>query len=102
MSNNHTALLLLSINELRELTGYRNHRSQVTWLQANSIPCFVDSCGRPRVSRRVIEQRLGVHEEGSNSDSSSSVLHANPEPRARPNFACLLAPAMRTRGHRGP
>lgn len=101
VSNSHAEPLLLSIAELRELSGYRNHGAQVRWLAANSIPYFLDSCGRPRVLRRAIEQRLGFRENGGDSDLSTMPAHANIESRPRPNFTSLLSPTLRTKGYRG-
>lgn len=101
MSNSHADSLLLSIAELRELSGYRNHGAQVRWLAANLIPYFLDSCGRPRVLRRAIEQRLGFRENGGDSDLSTMPAHANIESRPRPNFTSLLSPTLRTKGYRG-
>lgn len=101
LSNSHADSLLLSIAELRELSGYRNHGAQVRWLAANLIPYFLDSCGRPRVLRRAIEQRLGFRENGGDSDLSTMPAHANIESRPRPNFTSLLSPTLRTKRYRG-
>ena len=101
MSGSQTERLLLSTAELRELCGYRNHGPQIRWLIANSIPYFVDVCGRPRVLRRVIEQRLGFLEHGGIPNSSAIPVPANVESRPRPNFQSLVTPALRTKGCRG-
>ena len=101
LSKSHADSLLLSLAELRELSGYRNHGAQVRWLAANLIPYFLDSCGRPRVLRRAIEQRLGFRENGGDSDLSTMPAHANIESRPRPNFTSLLSPTLRTKRYRG-
>ena len=101
MSNSHAQPLLLSIAELRELSGYRNHALQNRWLGANSIPYFVDSAGRPRVLRRVIEQRLGYRENGSDSEGSAISAPVEVASRPRPNFNSLLGATPRTKARHG-
>ena len=101
MSNSHAQPLLLSIAELRELSGYRNHSLQIRWLFANSIPYFVDSAGRPRVLRRVIEQRLGYRENGTDSDGSAISTPVEVVSRPRPNFSSLLDAMPRTKARHG-
>lgn len=51
--------LLLRQDELIELTGRKNRRSQVQWLQEHGIPSFVNAKGFPVVSRSCIEKLLG-------------------------------------------
>ena len=101
MSISHVASLLLAPDELRDLSGYRNHALQVGWLVANTIPYFLDSSGRPRVLRRTIEQRLGFTEDASYSVASAISTPVDAAPRPRPNFNSLLAATPHTKARNG-
>ena len=101
MSSSPTQPLLLSAAELHELSGYRNHNPQVRWLIANAIPYFVDSCGRPRVLRRAIEQRLGFRERADGGEASAMTASLEHKLRPRPNFTSLLASTPHVKARRG-
>jgi hypothetical protein len=52
--------LTLSPDELEELTGYKIPACQIKWLKAHGW-CYVEAKGgRPKVSRKFAEQKLGV------------------------------------------
>ena len=101
MTISRAASLLLATDELRDLSGYRNHALQVRWLVANSIPHFLDSSGRPRVLRRTIEQRLGFSEDGNNTVTSATSTPREVASRARPNFTSLLDATPRNKAWHG-
>ena len=101
MSISRTASLLLATDELRDLSGYRNHALQIRWLIANSIPYFLDSSGRPRVLRRTIEQRLGFSEDGNNSVTYATSTPGEVISRPRPNFNSLRTATPRTKARHG-
>ena len=49
--------LLLSDDEVRELTGYRKPSCQARWLKQHGIPHFIAADGYPRVVRAHLENR---------------------------------------------
>jgi len=67
--------LLLQPDELIELTGRKNRRSQVQWLQEHGIPSFVNAKGFPVVSRSCIEKLLG----GAANTDSEELLGPAPD-----------------------
>lgn len=52
--------LLITPDELADLTDYKRAASQVGWLLERGIPFDVGASGRPKVLRSVILTRLGV------------------------------------------
>ena len=88
LANSHPReSFLLSIDELRDLTGYRAHHGQTTWLQSNGIAYRLDRCGRPKVLRAVVQQVLGLSAQG---DDAIKVLQAPlPSTTVAPDFAAL-------------
>lgn len=67
--------MFLSAYQLEQLTGRRQPRAQIRWLQHHGWPHEVRADGRPVVSEREVDRRL------STSSSSSA--------RQEPNFAAL-------------
>jgi len=51
--------VLLSDQELKELTGRARPSAQARWLKANGWPFVINSDGRPKVLRSVAFARLG-------------------------------------------
>ena len=43
--------IFLDRDELQQLTGYKRQADQIRWLQTRGVPHFVNSLGRPVVSR---------------------------------------------------
>lgn len=88
-----SSLLCLTPAEVRELSGYKTHRAQCCWLDANHLRYVLDRCGRPKVLRSLIEARLGA------ADASAQSLHPAPaiagEPAVRPNFSVLSTAGTR-------
>ncbi len=65
--------MLLTLQELEELTGYQKPSAQMRWLEAQRIPFLVGGDGRPKVLRAPLVARLG--------GSPSSL--GKPEPKLR-------------------
>ena len=53
--------MFLTEDELRELTGRERPSAQTRWLTAQRWPFALDSSGRPKVLRSVVETKLGGH-----------------------------------------
>ncbi len=62
--------LVLTRDELIELTGYKQPKRQVAWLRQQDIPLYVAANGRPKVLRSTLE-------------------NATVNRRTEPNFAAL-------------
>jgi hypothetical protein len=60
----------LTPDEIRELTGYRQHAAQIRWLQREGIRHWVNANGRPVVPLSSINPRGG-------------------EPRKEPRFGAM-------------
>lgn len=71
---NHSTFL--TQEELKELTGYAMKSKQKAWLDEHGIPCMVNANGAPKVSRAVLEHRMG--------------LNVKPEDDASPDFTSLM------------
>lgn len=52
-------MMLLTPEEVEDLTGYRKPSSQIRWLDAQQIPYLVGGDGRPKVLRAPLVERLG-------------------------------------------
>jgi hypothetical protein len=52
--------MFLTEDQLQELTGYRQPKAQVTWLQKNGVRHYVRADGRPKVPTAAIESPDGV------------------------------------------
>ena len=52
--------MLLTADELYELTDYQVPAKQIQWLQAHGWKYEVGASGRPKVSRSYAEQKLGM------------------------------------------
>jgi hypothetical protein len=69
--------LLLTQDELVELTGYKVPKFQVQWLKERGWRFELNRLGRPRVDREYYRQQMGVQ-------------GASPEPpEAQPNWAAM-------------
>lgn len=53
-------MMLLSQNDLIELTDYELAAYQIKWLREHGWKFDVGASGRPKVSRAYFEQRMGV------------------------------------------
>lgn len=51
--------LLLTADEVAELSGYQKPSAQARWLRQNDFPFVMGGDGRPKVLRQVVETRLG-------------------------------------------
>lgn len=51
--------MLLTPQELTDLTGYQKPSAQMRWLTAQEIPFLVGGDGRPKVLRDTLTARLG-------------------------------------------
>jgi hypothetical protein len=51
--------MLLTEQDIKELTGRQRPTAQVRWLKAHGWPFEVDADGRPKVLRAVSVARLG-------------------------------------------
>ena len=59
-----------------ELTGYQVPAWQIKWLQARNWKFEVNAGGKPKVSRKYAEQKLGVESDTSEtSEPDFSILH---------------------------
>ncbi len=52
-------MMLLTPEEVEDLTGYRKPSAQIRWLDAQQIPYLVGGDGRPKVLRAPLVERLG-------------------------------------------
>jgi hypothetical protein len=77
MGHNGATPLLLTPDEVQEITGFKLPRLQVDYLQRKGWRFEVNAIGRPIVARKYAEKMLGCGE-----DSGQVV---------RPNFAALRA-----------
>ena len=88
-----SSLLCLTPAEVRELSGYKAHRAQRCWLEANHLRYVLDRCGRPKVLRSVIDARLGAAD--GSPQSPHPALSNVGEPAVRPNFSVLSTACAR-------
>jgi hypothetical protein len=51
--------MLLSQDDIRELTGYKKAASQIQWLRQNGIKHLIGCDGKPRVLLSQIESIIG-------------------------------------------
>lgn len=65
--------MVLTKQELRELTGRARHREQREWLQLQRIPFLIGADGVPKVLRATLISILGI--------SPSPELHRGPKLR---------------------
>lgn len=56
--------MFLTVNELRELTGYRRPSAQARWLTSHGWRFALNAVGHPRVARAYFERRLVTREAG--------------------------------------
>jgi len=72
--------MVLTRNELFELSGYKRASSQINWLNENSFPFEVAADGYPRVLTSYVNNRLG------------GLVTSTPKvKRNKPNFAALMS-----------
>lgn len=67
--------LLLTSDEIQEITGYRALKAQVSWLSQKGWRFELNALGRPVIARRYAEKMLGC--DGAD------------DRKTRPNFAAL-------------
>ncbi|MHC8348725.1 DUF4224 domain-containing protein [Pseudomonas sp. RT4P38] len=53
--------MLLTTDEVADLSGYERPANQSRWLRENSIPFILGGDGHPKVLRQVVISRLGGH-----------------------------------------
>ncbi|MDR9865868.1 MULTISPECIES: DUF4224 domain-containing protein [Pseudomonas] len=51
--------MLLTRDEVADLTGYERPATQSRWLRENSFPFILGGDGHPKVLRQVVISRLG-------------------------------------------
>ena len=51
--------LLLTADEVADLTGYQKPAAQVRWLLENGLPYLLGGDGKPKVLRSLVVRRLG-------------------------------------------
>jgi hypothetical protein len=51
--------MLMTIDELVELTGYKSAKSQTTWLKDRGWRFELDRLGRPKVDREYYRAKMG-------------------------------------------
>jgi hypothetical protein len=77
MSGQSHSPLLLSPDEVQEITGFKLSRLQVGWLRRKGWRFEINAIGKPIVARKYAEKMLGCAEE------TATVL--------RPHFGALRA-----------
>lgn len=68
--------IILTENELKSLTGYRNASKQISWLENNNISHYVNGAQKPIVLRSTLTG-------AQNSINSVTVINE------KPNFEAL-------------
>lgn len=66
--------MILTRDELRDLSGYSQRTRQKRWLAENGIPFLTGADGFPRVSRQTIEERLGVKAQRKQAEPNINAL----------------------------
>lgn len=66
--------MLLTPEEVAELSGYQKPAAQIRWFKAQCIPYLVGGDGRPKVLRQLVVERLG---------GSAGWVTDKPEPQLR-------------------
>lgn len=61
--------MLLTRDELAELSDHKLPKLQISWLQSNGIPFLIGAAGYPKVLRLVVEKHLGVSEKNRSEPS---------------------------------
>lgn len=51
--------MLLTPEEIRDLTEYKRPHEQIRWLREHGYPFELGASGRPKVLRSEVERRLG-------------------------------------------
>ena len=75
--------MFLTVEELRELTGYAFYSLQITWLRRNGWKFEVTGQNRPKVARTYFESRLGAASPTPRQENQPVVL------TVKPNFQAL-------------
>ncbi|WP_348094972.1 DUF4224 domain-containing protein [Collimonas sp.] len=73
--------MFLTVDELRELTGYVYNSRQIDWLRRNNWKFEVTAQMRPKVARSFFESRLGASAYRQAVELVSTTV--------RPNFQAL-------------
>jgi hypothetical protein len=73
--------MFLTVDELRELTGYVYNSRQIDWLRRHNWKFEVTAQMRPKVARSFFESRLGMSTPRQTVEMVSPVV--------RPNFQAL-------------
>lgn len=60
--------MLLTPEELEQLTGYQKSSAQARWLTRERLPFVKGGDGKMKVLRQVIEQRLGLKTEAPKAE----------------------------------
>lgn len=69
-------MLTLSDKEIEDLTGYKLPAWQIKWLTSRAWKFEVSAGGRPKVSRKYYEQKMGLVNESAEPDEPDfSILH---------------------------
>jgi len=66
---------IISFDDLRELSGFRNLRCIKRWLGDQGVPYLTDRYGRPRVNRYALRRVMG-----GDSAGMDTALQGNQEP----------------------
>lgn len=67
--------MLMTDDEMQELTGYKSAKFQIEWLRARGWIFEINRVGRPKVDREYYRGRMGNARE--------------PEPAAGPNWSAM-------------
>lgn len=51
--------MFLTSDDIEELTGYKNHAKQISWLARNGIKFLISGDGKPKVLQSQIELLIG-------------------------------------------
>lgn len=52
-------MLMLTIDELAELTGYKSAKSQIAWLHSRGWRFELNRAGQPKVDREYYRRQMG-------------------------------------------
>lgn len=73
--------MFLTVDELRELTGYTYHSRQIDWLRRHNWKFELTAQRRPKVARSYFDSRMGAFSPRQTVEPVSSVV--------RPNFQAI-------------
>lgn len=78
--------LFMTFDELTELTGYKQTRGHVRWLEQNRWRFAVTASQQPRVTRAYFHERMGVRVSRADDRAGQAALAAV---AAQPDFSAL-------------